>query len=149
MIRMNQNSATCDSTSTKGTSLQYRMHSCCMHLLKKSKCLVNGWSQDATHTCYKDKGLMPRERVNWLNDCIRWYVKVYFLIDFLPFCWTESIPLCISILKTIKKLTKSRILGTLKSPPNIFPNLPPNSRQTQPKWNLLGRIDTKVVICCY
>ena len=26
---------------------------------------------------------------------------------------------------------------------------PPNYRQTQPKWNLLGLIDTKVVISCY
>ena len=28
---------------------QYRMHLCCTHLPKKSKCLVNGWSQDDTH----------------------------------------------------------------------------------------------------
>ena len=84
------------------TPLAYRMHSCCMRLLKESKCLVNGWLQN-DHTYYKSKVLMSTERVNWLYLCCSWCLKINILMDISPFCWTELIPQCISISRMIRR----------------------------------------------
>ena len=102
-IRVNQNSAIRGSTWTERTSVQSRMHSCCTHLLKESKFLVNGWSRDGWHTCYKSIMLIPTEWAKWLNACSSWYAKVNILTYFSPFCWTERITSCISILKNNEK----------------------------------------------
>ena len=55
------------------------------------------------HTCDKSKGLIPTERVDWLNACTSRYAKVNILMVFSPFCLTKPMPPCISILKAIKR----------------------------------------------
>ena len=92
MIRMNQNSAIWGSTWIKRISAISRAF------------VLNALTEENQMFGKRVTHMLSRQRVNnWLNACISLHVKVNILSDFSPFCWTEPIPSCISILKTIKR----------------------------------------------
>ena len=111
------------------------MHSCCTHLLKESKYLVNHSSQDGL-ICCKGKCLIPTEWVNWLSKLI---CQNNYSYRVLPIYWIEPI-LYISILKMMRRPA----CGYPKSPTNIFPKL---LTLTKRNWvKLLGRSDNRIVV---
>ena len=74
-----------------------------LRVLKESVQMFGKWVITGWHICFQKQSVNSNgmdQLVKILQQMI-WQRNI--LIDFSPFCWAETIPSCISILKTVQK----------------------------------------------